>query len=565
MSISVNLNLLKYIGRIPALAYRVLLCIYVLFNLNSFFDQTLILINFLICGIFIAYYIYRVFSGESTTKLLIDTIVDICFACAILYFYNQWDWYSGSFIYLLILCTENGSHYFKRVAIITICICFSTYLFFFDFSIRRLLPIILFCGFIYLEHYISSYYQKRNGLNIIIDDFFISSNSGKSYSIYRESIKLFEEKPFRINLLDVFCFRQSDNGLHLVNGTRFIWTYRLLESKENYDRIINDSGFKSIRMELDRVTGKNHRCFIHRDSEKGISYLYILLFKPHSSNELSLLKRVLLSHFFTRMSKIIESEFLIKEKEIRGLQEIKQKMTYVNMSTNTMHFIRNKLSPLKNYIAIMKDFESSDNETKEMIKPYLLNEFEQVKKSFDVILERANFMLEESSNPFVFTQTEKHGPQQLFSDIKLIWQTYGLDETRINVQVLEKEEGERKFIFYNTDAFNIILDNWISNIYKYNDGFYEFDLIEQDHLFLIQFKNNFKHNKNKEEDFIKLYNDNNKVEITRKKYHGLHVIHDYLGQMGISSSLKSINDIIVFTITLYKQVEKLDDEKDLNN
>lgn len=560
-----NLNISQHVGRIPSLIYRVLLCIYVFCNLNHCFDFPQVLINLSISALFIAYYVFRVFSKDNPTMRLIDTIVDIANAGAVIYFYNQWDWYSGSFIYLMILCTENGSHYLKRVATLSICIFISFYIFLTDFRIGRILPVFLFVCFIYIDHYISTFYQKRNGLNNIIDDFFISTRNGKSYNIYREAIKLLKRKPFRINLTDIFCFRQSDNSLYLVNGTKFIWTYRLHEDKMDLEKIINNPGFNTIKIKLDGVTGEEHPCFVHRDWDNGISYIYIMQFNPQHAYELTLIKEILLSHLFTRMSKVIESELLIKEREIRGLQEIQQKMSYVNMANNTMHFIRNKLSPLKDYIAIMTDYENSDDAKKEMIRPHLLNEYEQVKQSFIVILERADFMLEKSSNPFVFTQTEKHGPQQLFSDIKLIWRNYGLDEAKINAIVTGKIEGERKYIYYNTDALNIVLDNWISNICKYNNGLYEFSLIEHDQDFEIQFMNNFKRNKESKEDFIKLYNDNNKAEITKKKYHGLHVIHDYLDQMDISSRLEKIDDTIVFTITIYKQIEYLNNEKDPDN
>lgn len=556
-----------YIGSIPALIYRLLLCFYILFNLSPGAFDLRLYINISLCVIFILYYTYRAHKNVYQIPFIFDIIFDVSFATLILCNYNRWDWFSGSFIYLMLLCIHNVHYYFTRVILFFICVSLFLYVFFVEFSIRYLSPILLFCCFFWLEHYVSTLYQKRNALNNIIDDFFLSSNNGKSYNIFRESIKLFKERPFKIQINDIFCFRKKDdeNRLYLANGTKFLWKYQLLESNQDLDRLLWQTGFKRINIELEGFDGGNHACFIYRDN--AISYIYILLLQPNSVLRLTFLKKLILAQFFTRMSRIIEYEYLIKEKRIKGLQEIKQNMNYVNLATTTMHFIRNKLSPLTDYIEMMDDYSNADETQKCVIKPYLDSEFERVKISTNQILKRAQLMLEGSENPFVFSQTEKLGPQQLFSDIKLLWQNYGLDETKIKVSVFDKVKGERKYIYYNTNGFYIVLDNWISNIVRYNNGYYEFNLIEKDQSFDLIFINDFKH-KGIELDgfknFIRLYNENKKAEITKMKFHGLHAIWDCLDQMKIESKLDNQDDKVIFTITLIKYIER-QDEEDFNN
>ena len=135
--------------------------------------------------------------------------------------------------------------------------------------------------------------------------------------------------------------------------------------------------------------------------------------------------QILFGSFFYRMAVKLDSDRIFKKEQREELAEMSKKMNYVNTSMNTMHFIRNKLSPLKNYIAMYDDYQQSNDVKKAKIKPYLEKEYSNLKKSFTLINERADKLLEEQKNPFVFSVTEKFGLQQLFAEMKYIWQSYG--------------------------------------------------------------------------------------------------------------------------------------------
>lgn len=543
---------------IVSLIFRLFLCLYVLLHLHIHTSSPKII--YIIGGVlaYIAYYSLKLFRDTKGIPYIIDVLVDILFAGVILYFYAKWNWDSFSFIFLLLLCRDLGTKYYVH-SIIYVGIPSVMLILNHEFSYHSIVPFVYFYAFLGLDRIVFQIGQKQRELNGVIDDFFLASKGGKSYSIYKEAIALLNRHPFGIGISDIFCFRKSVGSIYLVNGTKFIWNYRFIATPQEIDTIFKKDIYNDVAIELDGKQMYKNTCFVHTDKENNISYMFVV-FMETNFNEL-FINRFVLTQFFARMAKIVESEYAIKENEKSGLLEIKQKMGYVNMATNTMHFIRNKLSPLKDYIAMMEDFEKSNDEQRKKIKPHLDSEFAQVKRSFNMILERANQMLEKANNPFVFSQTEAYGPQQLFSDIKFIWQSYGLDESKIKVEVFEKIKGERKYIYYNKIGLAIVLDNWIANILNYNDGKYGILLKEFDGSFLLQFNNSSSKNGKGSEDFVTLYNENKKSEITKKQYHGLHVIRDYLDQMKISSMISRQDNVILFSLTFYKKTEIIEDEK----
>ena len=295
-------------------------------------------------------------------------------------------------------------------------------------------------------------------------------------------------------------------------------------------------------------------CFVIHPGKADSAYLFLLECdeRPFWQNYYA---QILFGSFFYRMAVKLESDRIFKKEQREELAEMSKKMNYVNTSMNTMHFIRNKLSPLKNYIAMYDDYQQSNDVKKAKIKPYLEKEYSNLKKSFTLINERADKLLEEQKNPFVFSVTEKFGLQQLFAEMKYIWQSYGLSEDDISVSLLPKIHGEYKSVYYNKEGLILVFDTWVSNMLKHGVDFYSMAVEETENELIVSYSNNHKMKKYECERLIKMFNNDDRIEINKRNYHGLEVIKDVLTQMNLESELIINNDKLILNIKFFKQVE----------
>lgn len=166
--------------------------------------------------------------------------------------------------------------------------------------------------------------------------------------------------------------------------------------------------------------------------------------------------------------------------------ELSTRINYVNSAVKAMHFIRNKLGPIKNYLSMEEDYNNSGQEKKDKIKPHLDKERDKLKSSLTLVLNQADFILEKTNNPFIVSNLDRYGIQQLFSDIRRVWSEYGLEE-KFTISLRNNELNEKIFIYYNKIGMELILTNWISNIYKYNTGYYGLEITETEKTFKISF------------------------------------------------------------------------------
>ena len=153
----------------------------------------------------------------------------------------------------------------------------------------------------------------------------------------------------------------------------------------------------------------------------------------------------------------------------------------------------------------------------------------------------------------------------MFSEIKKVWQSYGLNENYISVSLQKKIEGNHKFVFYNIEGLILVLDNWISNIKKHGCQNYGLEIIEEDSDVLVVFSNLHKMKKHDCEHLINIFNNNDRLEINKRNYHGLQVIKEVLTQMNIDSELCTKDDNLILKMNFFKLVEEIKYEESIDN
>lgn len=538
-------------GVIISLLHRAILVIYALLMLH-YPESTK---GMVALGVALVSYLFIAtkFQKNTTWYRIIRFIADVLFIAYILVLYNNWDLRSFCFVLLPLFCKSilidsNFSTLLYLALPIQYYILTKESLWFISLPFVTLFLLYLFGKY---KHEI---YESSSMLDDIIDEFFVSGQDQlKSYSIYKKALPVFNKFPISAGLKAIYCYRYIGGTYYIVNGSKFIYKSRIIDFErltvllKREEKLIRD-----ITVDIDgkEILIKE----VYPVKVGGETYLFMLQFIDDEQGRINPENsKILYPRFFARMANVVDSERKRKAIEDDALRTMAVKIHYVDAATDTMHFIRNKLSPLSSYIKMRRDYDNADDDRKVRILPYLNNVYEKVILSYQMIKRRADIMLEESDNPLIYTQTLPHGIQQLYAEIRNHWQSYGLDEQAVNTDLFEKIEGQKSYIYYNTDGMFLVLDNWINNIKKHGLGDSKVTISENSSNYSIVFENRVDSKQNTE--FVKLFSSDNRNEIVKRKWHGLQAMKEILQQMDIQTVMTLDGDKVKFRITLAKIVK----------
>lgn len=547
---------------IISILFRLLIILYSIFLLVISEDKFSWYFQILIYIVYIG--IFSLTHGKDKLFSYLRLTNDYLFIFLALYQYDKLDLYSFSMLFFPILNSQNHSGKRKSILLYIFPILI-IYVISQDLNTRFIIPFVFFFFINLFEGYRTKYIRFHEELNSIIDNFFTQdSNTYRPYKIYKECIPILNNKPFNLNAEDIFCFKyeKGRSSLSVVNGSKFIWNYKIeMDLKTIPQGITNKHPMKVIKntpLTLNKAELNENIVFISNIANSDNYYLFFLITDVSSSSLYNIfgMHNMLLSPLFSRLIKVFESDIKQKSIESNTMFELGTKMNYVNSAVKAMHFIRNKLGPVKNYISMEDDYNSSsDEEKKRRIEPYLKAERQKVESSLGMVLERANFILEKSNNPFVVSTLNKYGIQQLFSEIRRIWGEYGLVENFDFLINNENNNDLKKYVYYNRVGMDLVLTNWISNIHKYNSGKYGLIIEETETTYNMKFFNSIKVNQSEDLDFIKQFASDDRLEIDKRKSHGLSELKEFLTQMNIQATMSFEEDNLFFVIELVKQNE----------
>lgn len=402
---------------------------------------------------------------------------------------------------------------------------------------------------------------KMVRLSDMIDSFFtMKDNVQNSYRIYDKIIEILNSKPIPITIDGIYCFLNI-NGLYLYNGSKYVWSYEL----ENVNLSVEPLMQEKIRLH-------KHMTLILNGQEikkcqgyeviinDGVTYLFVIV-AENVSTFTKMFLNITFKTLSVKLAKLYESERLQKTFETDKMMFLSQKANYVNAAVSSLHFIRNKLSPMKTFFDIVDDLKmEQDPARKEKIRQYLMRDIDKMKDSFNLMIERANYLLDDSETPFIYTSTHRYTLMELFTEIRSHWQGYHLDESVISISLLETSEGEGCYLSYNKEGLGLVFDNWISNIRKYSVKSYSLGLKENENNVTILFTNDYDPKKGL--NFVRCYSLNDRAEINKNKWHGLNNIKSFLSQMNIQGEMNFDEKNIYFKITFAKVY---DNEKSTDN
>lgn len=450
------------------------------------------------------------------------------------------NFYVISLIFLPILNSNNHTTNKRSSLLYIIPILFLFY--YRQFNAFVIITFAVFCLINFFGVMRFVYIQFNESLNAIIDNFIVSQESiDKPHKIYKQVIKIFNSTSLVFfEVENIICFKIEEN-ITLVNASVFIWNWHiedeLIESiKSNESQ--NNFAFHSYFVINGKEYPKNYLFWYNMGS---VTYCYFILPARKNfifDNSLMPYFNELIAPFFKRISKIFEAYTERKTAEIQSVVQMESKISYVQNAKSSMHFIRNKLGPLTNYLAMVNDYESLTSKTdKESLKVIIDDERSKLSSSVEEILEKANYILNRSNNPFLVNKLQEHNIKKLYTELKRVWESY-FDVFRPNLMWdVTKDDYIIKF---NSLGLDFVFVNWTNNMKKYGGNFQGITLSETEQFIIIDFENSITDMLGAE-DVVYAFSSSDRIEILQRKTHGLLEIIDFLKQMNISYKAE-IND-----------------------
>lgn len=354
------------------------------------------------------------------------------------------------------------------------------------------------------------YDEKRIIMLDIADDYFVEQN--KSYEVYRKIIEYLREQG--INAKSITCF-ESDKTLrkhHLVNSSYLVSTWHLKLSRKDMESLLRGITANNVDFVLDRKNQEYNIVYPVVQTFNGLTKL-LLFIVAYSNGTPPKLNAPNLEPFFLRMARLISFERLMRTKRDATIQDMIQKSRFVNGATNIMHFLKNRLTPLQTLV----DLARNEGGVKQLDEydSLLLDTANSAQKEINVILEKAQYLLNKQNNPFVFIK-ENCDAQSIFVTLSSIWSTILPSAPDMEVS-METEEA----VVYesNMEGLEILFSDIIGNMNKYSKH-YQRCVFRQDEtgILTITFNNDFESKKEIEILISDINNPNKDAVIYRTSY-----------------------------------------------
>lgn len=421
-----------------------------------------------------------------------------------------------------------------------------------------LVPVITLYVINLLRQYRAELLEAKNDLiDLISQSFTKEYEFRKIHHLYDEILQHFASNKqlcrfFEIDIL--ICFLLKNDQLLLINSSKFISAYEIINQDKIVSTLKKNGTARDFPIRIMQNTFDKNLYVMAKDENMTLVFTVIV------KNEYVLnIGMNLLSYYFRPISdhllKIIKHYGIVRKSLDDSQSLIKRQQQYVLKSTNAMHYVRNKLTPIKTYL----NLDKLDEQIKKM-DPITLSAFKNIEQKslrnakfqLQNIIERADFILEKSDNPFVIKATSTHRINSLFSLIRVNWLSY-FDDQKLEIDLSESFQSIH--VNYTPEIMEIVLTDLMSNMKKYGSH-QKLVLIEEDGHVMFYFQNTINdldEKKVKEyEKLIMQYNGDDSWEINKRNSHGLSLIKSYLNQMDIRSEIVIQDLSFIFKMKLRK-------------
>lgn len=411
--------------------------------------------------------------------------------------------------------------------------------------------IVLFINFLFNKRWDTDDFVAE--LLDLVDDFYTSEEP--SYHLYRTVINSFSKRGVYIS--NIACFSSDENysRLHLINSSSLIYRFQYVIN-DDLKNILNtyDYAFDA-KISLDgQDMSKNIVYSVEQISSEGKkSKLLFVLFLRSESQKRIRIQIHEYERFFIKLSKVIMFENGMRARRIEEIQNLQQKGRFVNAAINTMHFIKNRLTPFQTLL----DYLNNEGDIQKFDRyPILL---ENVKKScsreMKDILQRAKFLLDKGNNPFLHQVLTETDSRSIFTLLRTIWIDTFSDEYDSLITI----GNDRCCVPVNIEGMDVLFSDIIGNMKKYSkkNRLCKFDVTKS--KIKIIFSNDFA-DLHAVESLVNYINSDEKNEVFFRVTHGTPLIKQNCKDQNIeicASITKDTDALTLYNLSLIiKSIEQ---------
>ena len=362
-------------------------------------------------------------------------------------------------------------------------------------------------------------------VNLCIEQGFVSNPK----MIYNGIIDVLNRNLDSIIFKDLICFRIKMDKIILINGSNLILDFKF----DNPDFIKSIRKKRILINEPISHSGKSVKdSLIIYSKIEDEEYLYsftatgnIPYYKYYS--RIGLFQS--LNSIFSILSIILANEKKIQEHKIGIIAQLSERSQYVSRANKTMHFIRNRLGPIRNLITMI---ENLDKITKDYLPSFTKQVFDEnarAKFELDSIAQRASNMLDKNNNPFYFNITKKVSLESIYLTLNNNFLFFFPEES---IQI-STTPITNKFVIINEEGFEVFLSDWLSNMRKNKKREISCEFISNNNFLYLLFKNDHSQDTETISKIIQDLTSENKNEIIKRTTHGLYTIKTTLEDMNI--------------------------------
>lgn len=517
---------------LSSIVYRLIIVLYgsfiVLTHLNLFATPYYALL----IPVYVVAYIALIGDKWKYARLLLD----LSMVLAVLYGKTPMD--NICFVYalfpLISSITHTGSHSKYWPVLVLTIVLFLILDRGIDYSHIIIAVIVWFAGI--QSWYSSNANRFLSSITSHIDNYF-ADNDGthKPHEIYKNIIDEINSYLGRNFLKNIYSYTVKENNmLWLVNSSEFMWERTLTLSPQIMDALKKKKYLQMV---------KNHSKYFFVE-QRGVSYVYRCEMNP-LYERINFRKGYVIDYVleltFAKVSTLLASEYRINETRRKAFEETKGHIDYVTRALKVMHFVRNKLSPIKTVITFYSNQDKMDAEKVKKMEERIKQEVRQANTDLTGIITTANYLLDKQNNPYGGADVENKNIKFLFVILSEIVE-YHLGGT-VNVTDDIKGIEQRKEVKVSTTQLKLLFTDIVSNIEKYKKTEYSVDMGINDDCLFVSFINDIDIKQESDcNDLARDINNNNNEGIVLRKSHGVYNIKAAAAVMGVDLKAETIGD-----------------------
>lgn len=473
----------------------------------------------------------------------------------------------AALFFILLPVVNSPNHSGKDASpLLVIALTFSLFIYIFRGSILSLskevntivyilVPAGLFLIVILFESYRTNMLRIDDRFNHTIDQYYENNLQvlEKPHRILKNITQIINAKSlisFKTHRL--ICFKVNEQRVVVIGSSQFVYNYRIIKLREYLTNLRKNKVIENHSIEIDGIPYNNNLSILVDGAQQ--SFIFVLL----TDRGLHLFHQIL-RPVFNRVARILEFENALQQQKQLYLERLKNKTEFLDDAQMAMHFIKNKLSPITNFIAMSEDSDSLTGEEKSVAFEHFKKERDKIKNGLPLILEKAERLHESSIR---LSDSVNHGIKKLIVVLRANLSTFFSEE--IFEAKIDIETADQFSLILHIDSLELLFTNWISNMKNNNNGVVSVYITESKDVVEVGFVNNLTDGqKTGAKKFVDDFNSTEREEIINRIYAstGLRELKYLLRTMDLDHRLTTDGNTVEFSLYFRKDHESSNHRK----